>query len=905
MAVFMWVGISPGTQAASAAQVFYSSQSSARTTARAPSRSPAKGPARAPTPTHTQPPANNAPPSKNAPAKGPARAPSKPPLSTGGSGTTPEEEASASVSQSGGDPLVANGLGSHLCRDGLEGELSSHAARDCRISGFEAGQAPTGNYGFDVHINTGVTDVANDLDVYILNPVQWSWTLLVSVVHAVIVVLEWCYTIDLFETSQIGSIARGLRETQASFTQPWLVLALAIAAVFALYHGIVRRRVAQTLGEVALMALMMMGGLWVIVNPLGTIGALDGWANEASLGTLASVATGSPAHSGRTFEESMRSIFRGAIGGPWCFMEFGDVGWCESKHLDPQLAAAARQIATKERAKIGSQGVELLNGARTNGELFLALPANGPQRNSINESGSLFNALCGGSEEPCHGPTASEAEFRTGDGTLWRVLGLCLFWVGVLGMVSVLGFIALRLLTAALFSLFFLLFAPAAVIAPALGDGGRAAFRAWATRLLGAVCAKLIYSFLLGVVLLMQRTLLEVHTFGWAAQWLLVSMMWWWLYLKRHQVDGFAKNGHRGLHQHEHRSLLRRARERAQQPPEVVRAGKWVKDKLRTPPPSVERRRKLAQAGLKRAQGIADGQVKRMLESEHREAHALVQAAPQTEARISAKRAQLEQMQGEHATAQMEAAEAKSARESALSDPTVYAYSERKRAADRFGVEEEAHRQRAVELQGHMGRLRGEIAGDRDSLAAARQTVQDGTRAQSATGNVYTRTRAKQGARLLDEQAALPPGERDYAGMAGVVGYGRRRYEALDDRGQEAVRREIDSELAVRKGLDVAAREVAASGEGSLKGREQQKANKQFDGSLEREVQEEGHELPSSLKPPSRRPKPDVPQHDRRGGGRSNGVPSAPRPGGESSVMRDVHDVAAGRKRQLGWERRR
>ena len=46
-------------------------------------------------------------------------------------------------------------------------------------------------------------------------------------------------------------LARGLSETQATFTQPWLVLALAIAAVLALYHGIVRRRVAETLGEVA------------------------------------------------------------------------------------------------------------------------------------------------------------------------------------------------------------------------------------------------------------------------------------------------------------------------------------------------------------------------------------------------------------------------------------------------------------------------------------------------------------------------------------------------------------------------------------------------------------------------------------------------------------------------------
>jgi hypothetical protein len=854
--------------------------------------------------------ANNAPPAKSAPAakgppaKGPVRAPSKPPLSTGGTGgasLTPEEEASSSVSTSGGDPLVENGLSSPLCREGAEAELSPPALRDCRISHFEAAQAPTGDYGFDVHINTGVTEVANDLDVYILNPVQWSWTLLVAVLHVMIVVLEWCYTIDLFETSAIGGLVRGLRETQATFTQPWLVLVLAIASVFALYHGIVRRRVAQTLGEVALMGLMMLGGLWVIVNPLGTVGALDGWANEASLGTLAAVATGTPAHSGRTFGESMRSVFSGAIGGPWCFMEFGNVHWCESTHLDPRLEAAAHRIATKERAKIGSQSAELLSAARTNGELFLALPANGPQRNSINDSGSLFNALCGGSEEPCHGPTASEAEFRTGGGTLWRVLGLFLFWIGVLGMVSLLGFIALHLLSAALFSLFFLLLAPAAVIAPALGDGGRAVFRTWVTRLLGAVCAKLFYSFLLGVVLLMQRTLMDFHTFGWAAQWLLVSVMWWWLYFNRHQMHSFAKGNHRGEHRHEHRSLLRRARERVERPPEMVRAGKWVKDKLRTPPPSVERRRKLARAGLKRAKGIADGQVRRMLEREHGEAHALVQAAPQIEARISAKEAQLEQMQGEHAIARTKAGEARKAHKLALANHKGNSSPKSESKAASFAAEEKSQQQRAVELHGQMNRLRGEIAGDQGSLTAARRTVEEGETAKRATGNagnVYTRARAKESARFLDEQAALPAGgARDYTGAAGIAGYGRREYEALDAPAQQAARLEIDRELAVRKGSNVAAGEVAASGDGSLKRREQKKVDKQFGQTLEREVKAEGHELPTSLKPPSRRSSSDA---SPRGGrdGRSNDAPT------RSSVMRDGHEVAR-RKRQLGPDGRR
>ena len=154
-----------------------------------------------------------------------------------------------------------------------------------------------------------------------------------------------------------------------------------------------------------------------------------------------------------------------------------------------------------------------------------------------------------------------------------------------------------------------------------------------------------------------------------------------------------------------------------------------------------------------------------------------------------------------------------------------------------------------------MGRLRGEIAGEQDSLTAARRTVDDGEQAKRRAGSVYTRAQAEKRARFLDAQAALPAGgERDYAGAAGIAGYGRREFEALDARGQQAARMEIDRELAVRKGASVAAREVAAGGEGSLKPREQKKVDKLFDGSLEQEVKAEGHELPASLKPRPKRP---------------------------------------------------
>ncbi len=112
-------------------------------------------------------------------------------------------------------------------------------------------------------------------------------------VHALVVMLEWCYTIDLLDSAS-ASVGRGLRQMQSSLTEPWLATVLAIASVLAAYNGLIRRRVAETLGQALMTLAMMAGGMWVILDPTGTVGALGGWANQASLGTLAVTARGTP-----------------------------------------------------------------------------------------------------------------------------------------------------------------------------------------------------------------------------------------------------------------------------------------------------------------------------------------------------------------------------------------------------------------------------------------------------------------------------------------------------------------------------------------------------------------------------------------------------------------------------------
>ncbi len=472
-------------------------------------------------------------------------APSDVPGATTGAASTPATaDASASSPESGGDPLTENGLGSVLCREpSVASSLSAAAQANCATSSFVAAAAPTGNYAFDVHIDTGALGLTENLPQlciqdFVLVPV---WTALLWIVHALLVGVEWCYTLDLLNGATLGGVASALRAVQATLTQPAMAFALAVASILALYHGLVRRRVAQTLAEVLVMFVMMACGLWVVLDPLGTIGTLGHWADQTSLGLLAAVSAGEPQGGDGSLAAGTSELFAGTIAGPWCYLEFGNVDWCrDADRLDPQLRAAARVIEARDQGSSTAAqrtSAELLARAQTNGDLFLALPANGPDRNSINDTGSLLRVLCGTSDATsCSGPTASEAEFRTQGGTLARAGGLLLVVIGAAGMIAVLAFVIARLLGAAVATLLYLLLAPAIVLAPAFGEGGRAAFRTWATRLLGALAAKLVYSLVLGILLLILRIVDGLGTIGWWTQWLLVTCLWWTAFQRRHQL---------------------------------------------------------------------------------------------------------------------------------------------------------------------------------------------------------------------------------------------------------------------------------------------------------------------------------------------------------------------------------
>ncbi len=812
-----------------------------------------------------------------------AAAPSAAPLPTGSGGLQAAggAEAGAEASPAGADPLVSNGLGSPTCKGALAGELAQSSRRNCETSGFVAAPAPTGDYGLDVHIDTGVLGFSTG---GLLSTVQDLfvtplWMALVWAVHATVVMLEWCFTIDLLDSAAAAGLGSGLRRMQAAFTQPWLVLALAVASVLSAYHGLIRRRVAETLGEALAMVAMMAGGLWIISDPTATVGALGAWASQASLGTLAVAATGAPSTPARALGGSLATVFATAIEAPWCYLEFGDVDWCrEPSQLDPGLRAAALKIAVQEAANQVCQpsdavvatcaqvrgeqagalqrSAELIRAARSNGALFLALPANGVARNSINEQGSLLRTLCQSSEATnCRGPTAAQAEFRTGSGTWPRVGGLLLIAGGLLGMLLLFAFVALRLLAAGLFSLLYLLLAPAMVLAPAFGQAGRTLFRRWALQLLGAVVSKLVFSFLLGVILAVLAVLSSLQALGWWTQWLLMSAFWWGAYLRRHQLfatagAGIADAGASTEHARR-RSLLRSVGSVLERPRTGIAVARWSRQRLSQQAPE-GRDRKRARVGRERPGTAADAQAARTLEAEHRGASARAASAPETQQRLRAEQVRLQRLERE--------------RDSALT------------AGDR---------RRALELGHRAERVRGAVDHEQHALGAAERVARAGQRAQRRTGVVYSSERRQQQSRLLDAQAALPSrgrrsptGERrDYGALAALAGYTREEYARLSLPSQRAARLEIDRELAQRRASGEAAPAARAGrGTGGAGGAG-------------------GDDAHSGLRRPERRTAPT--QRAERAES-SSALEAATR---RSSVMRDAYEVAARRKRQLGRHR--
>jgi hypothetical protein len=195
--------------------------------------------------------------------------------------------------------------------------------------------------------------------------------------------------------------------------------------------------------------------------------------------------------------------------------------------------------------------------------------------------------------------------------------------------------------------------------------------------------------------------------------------------------------------------------------------------------------------------------------------------------------------------------------------------------------------QRMARLANRAQRIDGDAERERADLVAARQVVADG---QSGRGAVFSAERMRERERFLDAQAALAPSgrgssraadaRRDYVALAGLAGFAPREYERLAAADRRAARLEIDRELASRT-LARRGRGAGAAPAGT---------------SARRDITAE----PAGARADSRRSSGALggpAEPIARDASRRRHEPSI---ASESSVMADIREVAARRKRQLG-----
>jgi hypothetical protein len=478
---------------------------------------------------------------------------------------------STSTSTSNGDVLAANGLRSPFCALFTSGQTGEN----CAASGVPYSPAPDGNLAFDVHIDSGggaIFDSSDAISSMIDNLLNFGWQIAVAITHLLFFLLEWAFSLNLINSSAFP--AAHLTGEIRQITLPFMAIATAVFGAWMAWIGLVHRRHGEAVKSALHALLLCVVALVVLYNPIATVGDLVGASQQFGMLVIGSAA-GQPGNAQASFESGLEAMYTGLIEKPAGLLEFGNVNWAtEPNQLSHSLRATALTLA---RSNNNSGELHAVQDAHNNLELFTAFPANGSERNAINQTQpmSLLRALCGTDDATkCKGSTASEAEFRTSGSVGERVVASALITPVLLVMWLLLGWIALMLLASSVLALFYLLLMGYMALVVFTGHGGRQRFHGYLHSFGGTIIAAALFAALLGLVMDTWRVLMALNGVGFVLQWLLVLVLLAVVFVRRHTIWGVVRSKPQDLG---HRTMKRWAKRVA-----YYQVGNYAQAKLRS-----------------------------------------------------------------------------------------------------------------------------------------------------------------------------------------------------------------------------------------------------------------------------------------------------------------------------------
>jgi hypothetical protein len=440
------------------------------------------------------------------------------------------------------------------------------------LAGLKGGWS-LGSYELDEHFTAISASVFSGVDVSGLLPMiafffaNIIWLGTAWLANLLIELFGFAFSLDLVNGSAttggagaLGPVSRAIQTIYATaFGGPWMVLAVSVAALWAMWKALVERRYAETASQLGLSLIYVCVAFLFVLEPGQTIGTASHWTNQMSGAFLSIAKDGEPSTQADAKEAGANQMFGLLVAQPWAVLEFGGLEHCvktgtadeeepESVAVQPLPSSAARSLESGPTVTAG--GKTCINDLKKYGPHFLRMPPGSKEREeefealSEGDSSKLPDADPGkksGSYELGPIDTPAAASMEKG-GQYQRLLVAVVIFVAEFGAFCLLGALSLGIVVAQVLLLLLLAFSPVALVAAVVPGRGHQFFKAWLAKLAGYLLRKAAYSLILAILLAVCAAIsLATSELGWLFSFGLQCAFFWAVFLQRKTLtDGLV-----------------------------------------------------------------------------------------------------------------------------------------------------------------------------------------------------------------------------------------------------------------------------------------------------------------------------------------------------------------------------
>ncbi len=437
-------------------------------------------------------------------------------------------------------------------------------------SGGLFGRYPLGNYTLDQHFDAVSASLTGGVDVsgvppmiaYFLASILWVLTSFLA--NALISLFSFAFSLDLVNGSEatggagaLAPVSQAIHSIYANvFGGPWLVLAISVVGIWAMWKALVQRRYSETAGALGLSLIYVVIALFFVAQPGTTIGAASKWTNQMSEAFLAVSDHGDPSGGTKAKDDAANQLFELLVYKPWVVLNFGGLEHCavtgtgddgsdpDSVAVRPLSENPSRDAQLARRLQNGTEvtadGKVCVNNANKYASHFLRFGL------GTDERGNEYDALNDGDSSKLPDADPEKAGYPLGvadkpatdameeGGQYQRLLIAIVVFLGELGAFLLLGSLSVGIILAQVLLLLLLAFAPVALVAAAIPGRGHAFFKGWLEKLAGFLLRKAAYSLILATLLAVNSALAGATAqLGWLMSFGLQALFFWAVFLQR------------------------------------------------------------------------------------------------------------------------------------------------------------------------------------------------------------------------------------------------------------------------------------------------------------------------------------------------------------------------------------